>query len=89
MHQYTVREGPREPYAKGQYIVWFVKDKEIPEDKIKEICDNCGVTLADFHPPERCVVLFDETDASGVMNKLFQQTEYVRNVTRNHYMYLA
>jgi hypothetical protein len=80
---------PREPYKKGQLIVWFVKDKEITEDQIKEICDNCGVTLDQFHPPERCTVNFDEKDVDVVTEKLYAWSEYIRSVTRNHYLYLC
>lgn len=79
----------REPWAKGQFIIWFVKDKEIDADTISDICDNCGCKLADIHLPERGVVLFDEAQADEIQEKLFGWPEYIRNVTRNHYMYLA
>ncbi|MFY4731155.1 hypothetical protein [Nitrospira sp. BLG_2] len=81
-------EGPREPYAKGQYIVWFVKGAEFDVDKIKEVLDNCGVTLDRMHAPERCVVKFDEAESNEVMNKLYGWPEYIRSVSRNHYLYL-
>ncbi len=81
--------GPREPYAKGQYIVWFVKDKEIDADLMQEICDNCGVKLDRMHAPERCVVLFDEAQADEVMEKLYAWPEYIRSVSRNHYLHLC
>ncbi len=66
-----------------------MKDKQIDADTIREICDNCGVTLADIHLPERGVVLFDEAKAEEVQEKLWGWPEYIRNVTRNHYLYLA
>jgi len=84
-----MHQEPREPYAKGQYIVWFVKDKEIDADLAQEICDNCGVTMAGIHLPERCVVLFDEANADEVMEKLYAWPEYIRSVSRNHYLRLC
>lgn len=76
-------------YAEGQYIVWFVNDKEIDADLVREICDNCGVTLARMHAPERCIVLFDEAKADEVMEKLYAWPEYIRSVSRNHYLRLC
>lgn len=79
---------PREPYAKGQLIVWF-KSKEITEEKAKEIAESSGSTLLKFHGPKRCVVGFDEAQVDDVIEKLWGQTEFVRNVSRNHYLYLC
>lgn len=81
-------EGPREPYAKGQFIVWFVKEKANDVDTLKEVLDNCGVKLDRMHAPERCVVLFDEEKADEVMEKLYAWPEYIRSVSRNHYLYI-
>ena len=78
----------REPYVKGQFIVWLTKDKEHSKDQIQEICDNCDVKLLSYHGPERCCVGFDEEKANEVMEKLYAWPEYIRNVSRNHYVYL-
>jgi hypothetical protein len=78
---------PREPYVKGQLIVWFVKDKEIDKNTIQEICDNCGVEMIDFHN-DRCRVKFDEKDVDAVMEKLYGWPEYIKNTSRNYYVYL-
>ena len=79
----------RKPYADGQYIVWFVKDKDVDADLAQEICDNCGVTVANMKLPERCVVLFDESKAEEVMEKLYAWPEYIRSVSRNHFLCLC
>ncbi len=90
MHQESIRDDtPREPWVKGQYIVWFVKDNKFDTDKIKEICDNCSCVLADCHLPERGVVTFDEAKADEVMEKLYGWPEYIRSVSRNHYLHLC